>query len=68
MKIRICKYRNCDKLIEGRQNKLYCNRRCKSNDFIIHIEKQFDSWMNWDNYGIGIIMVNTMVISIMVGI
>ena len=34
MKIRVCKYRNCDKVIEGRVNKLYCNRRCKSNESI----------------------------------
>lgn len=25
MKVRICKYRNCGRLIEGRVNKLYCD-------------------------------------------
>jgi len=29
---KVCKYRNCNKTIEGRPNKLYCNRRCKSNE------------------------------------
>jgi hypothetical protein len=24
---------------------------CSFEDFKIHIEKQFESWMNWDNYG-----------------
>ena len=32
--VRKCKYRNCGKIIEGRVNKLYCNRRCKSNESI----------------------------------
>lgn len=32
MEIRVCKYRNCNKVIEGRLNKLYCNRKCKSNE------------------------------------
>lgn len=32
MKIRVCKYRNCNKVIEGRINKLYCDRKCKSNE------------------------------------
>lgn len=31
---KVCKYRNCNKTIEGRPNKLYCNRRCKSNESI----------------------------------
>ena len=30
--IRYCKYRNCNKVIEGRPNKLYCSRKCKSNE------------------------------------
>ncbi len=30
--IKYCKYRNCCKIIEGRPNKLYCNRKCKSNE------------------------------------
>lgn len=30
--IKICKYRNCGCIIEGRINKLYCNRKCKSNE------------------------------------
>lgn len=30
--LRICKYRNCTNVIEGRINKLYCNRKCKSNE------------------------------------
>lgn len=29
---KVCKYRNCNKVIEGRPNKLYCNRKCKSNE------------------------------------
>lgn len=32
MKVRVCKYRNCGRPIEGRVNKLYCNRKCKSNE------------------------------------
>jgi len=24
---------------------------CSYEDFIIHIEKKFESWMNWENYG-----------------
>jgi hypothetical protein len=24
---------------------------CGYSDFILHIEKQFEPWMNWDNYG-----------------
>ena len=27
--MRICKYRRCDKEIEGRKDKLFCNRSCK---------------------------------------
>lgn len=30
--VRICKYRNCSNIITGRINKLYCNRKCKSNE------------------------------------
>lgn len=30
--MRKCKYRNCQKIINGRPNKLYCNRKCKSNE------------------------------------
>ncbi len=30
--IKICKYRNCDCIIDGRINKLYCNKKCRSNE------------------------------------
>ena len=30
--MRKCKYRNCQEIINGRPNKLYCNRKCKSNE------------------------------------
>lgn len=30
--MRKCKYRNCQNIINGRPNKLYCNRKCKSNE------------------------------------
>lgn len=28
----ICNYRNCKNEFEGRPNKKFCNRRCKSNE------------------------------------
>lgn len=40
-----------------RKNNLYKNKRtveilgCSIEDFKIYIEKQFEPWMNWDNYG-----------------
>lgn len=30
--MKICKYRNCYKKIDGRKNKLYCDKRCKTNE------------------------------------
>lgn len=29
---RKCKYRNCKLIIEGRPNKLFCNKKCKTNE------------------------------------
>ena len=30
--MRKCKYRNCDREIEGRIDKQYCNRSCKTQE------------------------------------
>ena len=27
--MKICKYRNCEKMIKGRKDKQFCNRSCK---------------------------------------
>ena len=29
---RICNYRNCQKEVEGKKNKQYCNRSCKTQE------------------------------------
>ena len=37
---KICRYRNCNNIISGRPNKLYCNKKCKTNESkYIHREK-----------------------------
>ena len=40
MEERICEYRNCDKTIEGRSDKMFCNRNCKSNERTYRVRRE----------------------------
>ena len=35
-----------------KKSKTYQILGCSFNDFKLHIENQFETWMNWDNYGL----------------
>lgn len=49
--IRTTIWSSIKKLGYKKESNTYNILGCSYDDFIIHIEKQFDSWMNWDNYG-----------------